>query len=463
MDPCNPDCQGFAQTGPVSSAGSGGAIIVGVVGFGQIPNGQIQKLLLDLNNTGTKCDDFTTPGLPSSYYNCQVDTYCAMQAMGGDGNCHQFPTPLGVLGTDPDSLGAANTGIDITIGPGCSDVESDKYRYFPICNRGVGTVATGTQILVKYFNPNQSFACGSPGGNDTSCTPAAGWDCSLTVAAPGLAPGVCQLLDTECPTCALGGGACSQPNGDKWLYANCNGGAPVGMVGVAEGNIVMRPGAGPIGVTGAPANEPTTVPGILGCANNMTDHSPNNNPPSCGVAGRNTLTFSNLYHATCPPGNAVLWNKLMYDTTCPKSGSSSAEVFFEAAFAKDMGGGVPGTFSSFLELAEAANNSNFSKDPEQCTFTQPNAQSPGYTWPTCTSGDPGVAGAGPDCCPKDIENLIERDPAATPYPGVGPTMGKQLAQSEFMKLQITVKATLDNKKDATLNSWSVSYQCIPNE
>jgi hypothetical protein len=453
-DPCNPDCKGWSTPAGISSSSGSGVGVVGVSGFGQIANGQIKKLLLDSCNTGSSCDNFGAAGLPSSYYNCQVDTSCSMTSLGGDGCCHQFP-PNGIQGTLLDHMGV-NPGVDITIGPGCSDKEFDKYRYFPICNRGTLPVAPGTVIRVKYFNPVTSLSPCS----DSSCTSTSGYDCSMkTDAVLGLPPGVCQLLDTQCPSCAPGGGACSQPNGDKWIYANCDG----ATTGVAEGTMTMKPGAAPTGVTGAPDNEPTTAPGILGCANNWTDHSPNNNPPACTQQGQNVVSFSSDYHATCPPSTGVVWNKLIYDTSTPKNASGTSEVFFEAATAPDVSG-TPGTFSTFYEIAEAqANNAGnayviagatLGADPEKCSATQPAV--PPYGWATCTS-------PGTPCCPKDIETQLTRSPTATPFNGAGPVPGGLLARNPWLRLKITIKATPDAKLDATLNSWSISYQCIARE
>ena len=458
-DPCNPDCQGWATAVPISSAGGGGAsTVIGVSGFGQIPGGQLKKLLNDACNGGAKCDDFSGIG-PSSLYNCQIDTACSMQALGGDGCCKQFAAPGGVQGSSPSNLGVI-TGVDITMGPGCSNTESDKYRYFPICNRGTAPVAVGTIIKVKYFNPVQPF---DPCQN-TSCVAANSFDCSMKVgdavskngstATAGLAllPGTCQLLDTEQAGMGPSGAACAQPNGEKWMYANCDN-------AVVEGNITMKPGVPPAGVTGAPTNEPTTAPGILGCANNWSDHSGTNNPPSCTLQGQNVVTLFNDYHAICPVGTVPVWNKLIYDTTNNSNGSGTSEVFFEAATAPEIALGLPGAYSSFVELAEATDNAFASRrDPTKCSGSLPSV--PPYSWTGCTNTTVGPA---PPCCPKDIEDQFSRAVAQTPFPGVGTTAGAALARNPWLRLQITVKATPDNKKDATLNSWGLSYQCVAAE
>lgn len=469
-DPCRPDCKGWSNAPGISSAGGAAAsTVIGVSGFGQIPNGQIKKLLLDNDNTGSDCDNYSAAGVPSSYYNCQVDTFCSMRALGGDGNCHQFPAG-GIQGTDPKSMGS-NVGFDVTMGPGCSDRESDKYRYFPICNRGTLPIPVGTIIRVKYFNPTTAFnPCPI-----SSCTAVSGYDCSMKVgdavakngstatAGQPLNPGECQLLDTEQLGMAPGGAQCSQPNGEKWMFANCDG----ALTGVVETPIVPKVGAAPVGVTGAPDNEPITPPGTLGCANNWSDHSPNNNPPSCGVAGQNVVTVSSDYHAVCPIGTAPVWSKLIYDTTTPKNTSGTSEVFFEAATARDLAG-VPDVFSSFYELAEAQKNNGgvayvingatLGRDPEKCSPTLPAV--PPYTWNTCTNVGPGPA---PPCCPKDIEAQLKRSVGNMPFAGADPGPGALLARQPWLRLKITIKASPDNKADAVLNSWGISYQCVPVE
>ena len=455
-DPCNPDCQGWVSATPITSTAGAATNVIGVSGFGQIPNGQLNKLLLE------PCDNFAAAGLPSSYYNCQVDTYCQMAALGGDSKCHQFPA-AGVIGTDPKGMGTTVVGMDVTMGPGCSNNESDGYRYFPICNRGTVAIPAGTVIRVKYMNPVQPFSpC-------ATCTTVAGpnqWDCSMLVGdavvkaggtTPGpLLPGTCQLLDTQQVGKGFGGANCAQPNGEKWMFANCDG-------AVVEGNVTMNPAV----ATPMPANEPTTIPGIAGCANNWSDHSGSNNPPACGLAGQNVITFANDYHAVCPVGTNPVWSKLNYDTTSASNGSGTAEVFFEAATAKDVAG-VPGVYSPYYQLAEATDDASgaFKKDPEKCSTTKPFA--PPYAWPTCTN-DPAPAKFSP-CCPKDIEDQFTRLTTNLPFPGAGPPVdplqpipGPALARQEWLRLQITVKATPDNKKDVTLNSWSLSYQCIATE
>ncbi|MDB5216839.1 MAG: Tryptophan synthase alpha chain [Myxococcaceae bacterium] len=466
-DPCNPDCKAWnnAQTPGISSGGGLGVTVIGVSGFGQIPNGQISKLLLDSCNTGTRCDSFASFGIPSSHYNCQMDTQCSLVSLGGDGCCHQFDAAE-VLGTDLSSF-AANAGVDLTIGPGCSDIEKDKYRYFPICNRGATPVPVGQSIKVKYFSPIQPLSpcAGSPGKGNQSCTSTAGYDCSLVVgdatgSSPGLplAPGTCQLLDTQKAGRAPGGAACTQPSGERWIFVNCDGGS----TGVVEGDLTVKPTA-----TVVPPGEPTTAPGILGCANNWTDHSPNNNPPACSVAGPSVISFTADYHATCPSGTAPLWNKLIYDASTPTNASGTSEVFFEAATAPDMAG-KPGGFSQFYEIAEAQHNNagnpyviggaTLGSDPEKCSFTLPVL--PPYVWKTCTNVGIGPA---PPCCPKDFEDQFTRSITQTPFEGAGVVLGKQIARQEWLRMKITIKATPDSKTDATLNSWSVSYQCIARE
>ena len=108
--------------------------------------------------------------------------------------------------------------------------------------------------------------------------------------------------------------------------------------------------------------------------------------------------------------------------------------------------------------AYVINGATLGRDPEKCSYTQPLV--PPYAWPTCTNAGPGPA---PPCCPKDIEAQLVRSVLNAPFPGADPIPGTALARNEWLRLQITIKATPDNKKDATLTSWSLSYQCIATE
>jgi hypothetical protein len=198
------------------------------------------------------------------------------------------------------------------------------------------------------------------------------------------------------------------------------------------------------------------------------------------------------YHATCPTGYTVLWNKLTYHTATPSNPKGQSEVLFEIATAPDPIAPAPfdpNSFSDFYEMAEAkwskaegnagavTTNKDCTKvgdcfaDPENCTFTNPGAVNT-YQWLTSTNGPSPAAPLGdglpasttttPSVCPKDIEQNLSRLITQTPVPGAGPVLGAALARQPYLNLRLTLKPTPDNVAP-TLTDWSLSYQCISAE
>ncbi len=475
-DPCDPGCLGWNQTSaPVIEAGTDAG--VGVSGFGQIPGGQIKKELLDGCYAGQDCDNFGAYGVPSSYYNCQMDTWCSYTALGGDGCCHQFP----LNGTqDLNPLGnGTNSGIDLTIGPGCADKQSDGYRYFPVCNRGLTAIAAGVTIHLKYFTPG--FSTPNAPCQNNSCTATSGFDCSVTTptvlgqpwpgneagfgsyAFTGLPPGQCILADLAAPGMAPGGANCTPPSATKFIYVNCDGST---NAATTEGPISWNQLPTPL--NGAPDNEPDAGPGDLGCANNFTIHSQDNNPPSCTQAGATTITYMPQYQATCPAGYAPRWNKLYWNTSCPRNASGTSEITFEAATAPDNAG-VPGVFGQFIVIGEAQSDTGipgnsytingvaFGSDPQVCDNINPGPANT-YIWNTCSNTS--TIGPSPSCCPKDFLREFTKPITATPFFGDGPTQGTIDDQNPWLDLRITLRTTPDGKQTPKLNSWSLSYTCV---
>jgi hypothetical protein len=441
-DPCATGCNGWSNTQSVGVGDGGTSTVIGVTGFGQIPYGQLKKLENDSCNGGADCDNHSSTG-PSSFYNCQLDTYCSLSQAGGDGCCHQFP-PNATQATDTSGMGTV-AGVDITIGPGCSNVERDEYRYFPVCNRGGTATAPGVNIYVKWTNPIQPFTmCPPVAGNPNYCT-AATADCFVTTdATTGLLPGQCILMDTEATGCT------GQPSGEKWGFINCDN-------SIAEDVMTSSAAA-----QAAPDSEPVTS---LGCANNWTDHSGANNPPACSTTGAGITNYQLTFHATCPPGYNVNWREFQYNSTVPNNGSGTAEVVFSAATAPDSGGEA-GTFSQAVTIAEARSNSATTKsDPEDCTTTP-------TTVATCTNAAATTGaiqtGPTPPCCPKDILAQFQRPvtgPPTTPnlFPGFGVANGLANDQNPWLQLNIQLKTTPDGKGLPTADGFQLSYQCVSNE
>jgi len=352
-------------------------------------------------------------------------------------------------------------------------------------------VPINSVIRVSYDNPVSGFP-------NNACTAGActlsNFDCSIKLdpllyvtgsplgaidATLGLLPGTCVLLDTQAAGMSHGGGNCSQPNGDKWMMVNCDG-------NIVEGTLdPTLPNA-----AGASPAQPTSATIEKGCANNWTDHSPDNNPPSC--TGAKQIAFLVQYHATCPTGYQVVWNKFTYHTATPSTAKGYSEVFFEVATAPEPvppAAFDPSTFSDFYEIAEAKwskdekdtgilqTGSNCTKagdcfaDPENCTFVNPSPTNT-YAWLTNTNGPSPAAPIGdglpagtttkPSVCPKDIEDQLKRGTLQTPFPGAGAMLGAALARQPYLNLRLTLKPTPDNVVP-TLRDWSLSYQCISAE
>jgi len=352
-------------------------------------------------------------------------------------------------------------------------------------------VPLNTVIRVSYTNPISGFP--SNACTAGACT-LANFDCSVkldplvyTATSPlgtvdavlGLVPGTCVLLDTQASGMSHGGGNCSQPNGDKWMMVNCDG-------AINEGNLdPTLPNA-----AGASPPQPTAVANEKGCGNNWTNHSPDNNPPAC--TGAKSIAFLVQYHATCPTGFQVLWNKFTYKSATPQTPKGQSEILFEVATAPDpIPPAVfdPTTFSDFFEIAEAKwskdekntgiiqTGSDCTKagdcfaDPENCTFVNPD-NAAAYQWLTNTNGPspsaplgdglPAATTTKPNVCPKDIENQLERATTNTPFPGAGPVVGAGLARNPYLNLRMTLKPTPDNVPPV-LTNWSLSYQCVSAE
>jgi hypothetical protein len=424
-DPCNPYCLGWDLTeAGVLEGGS----VVGVGGFGDLNPGKFLDDPCSGNGNPPPCD-FKSGG---SLFACQLDTYCNLQALGGNGCCKQFVPGETYPAANTNPYLGTEPGIDLTADTPCNFGGVRTYQYLPVCNRGTVAVPGGVgNITVDTYNASSTLPTSSCPAPDPSPT------CSMPVPATGIAPGVCILLDMAayCSGGIPGGGI-------KFLYVNADFSIPEGPV---------TPQASPPLASAQPVQP--------GCADNWSGTSKRNNPPACFTSGTNSTTFSDTYVASCPVGSKVQWSSLTWDSTCPANGSGSSEVTFDAATAPLVDGG-PGTFSAFITVGEAQNSTPTDLlDPEICQFTQ-------TTDANCSNADTlGIPQTGPTppCCPKNFLNQFQRPTTALPFPGVGVAQGLQLAQQEVLTLQITLTTSPDGLAVPTLNSWQVSYSCLPSE
>jgi len=269
-DPCDPGCTGWSQNTVPPTVPVGGGI--GVQGFGQIPGGQLNKLLDDSCNAGS--GNCNTQNPPGSLWQCQMDTYCDMAG----GCCVQHPS-LDVYGVSPGIMygQTSATGAypavaplkpNITLGPGCNFSDRQPYDYYPLCNRG-GAPAIAAAFKTAVLSPQGSVpTAGSPCATRvpgsgvayyaSTCTtnldaatiarcPAGTPGCQAVVGQ--LDPGMCVLMkmSSDC----VGG----NPGGEKWMFVNSDNTIDEGIFGYDTGTY---PGQ--------------TTP-INGCADNWSDHT----------------------------------------------------------------------------------------------------------------------------------------------------------------------------------------------
>lgn len=434
-DPCNPYCRGWDQS-PGAPADGGSESGIGVSGFGEINNGTLKKLLDDSCHGGSDCDNHGG----GSHFACQADTYCSLKSLGGSGCCEQFGvgTTFPTTATSP-YLGTV-AGVDLTIGPGCSSSGGhSSYPDFPVCNRG-NTTLLPTDVARSPDPGYIHVASNLPlaGQLPTSTCPASGSlpnTCRLAIPAAGLSPGQCILLNTT--TDCTGG----TPSGDKYLFVNPDWGVDGGVV---ESDMIPTPA------------QPNPQPG---CANNWTDHASQNNPPACFTTGIGVGVYDFTYTAVCGPSTHPQWGNLTWNSTIPTSGGQSAEIVFDIRTAPLLPDGGTGVFSTYFTMAEAMNGTTY-KDPEDCALSGPSGPIA-----NCTNTDTaGVAQPGPTppCCPKDILAQLLRPTTAVPFAGAG-TAGTTLARQEVLNLRILMKTTPDGTQAPTLNSFQLSYSCLPSE
>jgi hypothetical protein len=121
----------------------------------------------------------------NEYTQCQQDFHCD----GSSGTC--------AYNGGSGWVDLRCNGVDLTVAAPC---DNSGTAYFPICNRGLGTVPASTPLTIYYTNPPNA-----PDGCSTVSGPA---QCTVTVGASGLGPGQC--MD------AVGCG----PPGDKFVVIN---------------------------------------------------------------------------------------------------------------------------------------------------------------------------------------------------------------------------------------------------
>ncbi len=428
--------------------------------------------------TRGQCGNPTFAAGGQAFYACQMDTYCQPKALGGDGCCHQWGSnaagmqqwPLAPTGiwegaesqqppdVAPSVAGGSNGDVDLTIGPGCSLTEgacaspNECYHLFPICNRGNETLtpamSTNAGLIAVGVYPADTVVPPGP----TSPGPCYPSDpaplCHVPIPVAGLLPGACFLMDMAgdytvagvlTPICPGG-----EPNSENIMIVNAD-------YAITEGNLTP---------VAALAGQASPQPG---CADNWTDHwggagGNSNNPPACGTqtGGYAPVVIQSQYISSCPTSTHVHWGLLTYSSTIQTHGGTSAQVLFQMATAPLLPGMIVGTFSPQVTVASAEAGPPFAADPPVCQLAGPSSD------PKCSTG---LVGPNPPCCPKNIATAFEA--STTPVPpipaGLGPAAGLVADTNEVLQVTITLNPSLDTLGSAALDSWNISYDCVPSE
>ena len=157
-----------------------------------------------------------------------------------------------------------------------------------------------------------------------------------------------------------------------------------------------------------------------GCFNNEGSAKNNGSCGTCGPSSGSTSIISAPYHAICPtPDVHPEWTFLVYDVT-----AGSGDAKFELQTAPDNAG-VPGVFTAFVTAA----------DPPLA----------GEPWVRTPANPVGLAAPVP--------------PAIIPVGGV--LGGLPTTRNEWITVKITITGTAP--PTPILNSWALTYSCVPSE
>jgi hypothetical protein len=395
-NPCNPYCQGI-DVDADSLMPEGGFTTFAILGTVKAPadfpgglSGPKNAMKTYAVNSPTAYVACTQGHPPSDGHICSSDYCCAAYAVSGAPNTCQ-PWAL-TAGDNP--VAAANctkaTGVDFQLGLACNDT-STGHVHVPICNRGTGAATAGV-VMVGEYSGNPTYAgnsdyCSNPGGSPSA-------NCKIDLSLKNLAAGKCMDVDV---TAGKAGGTTTG--------VTCTG-------SFSSGNTTMM--VNPPGTSGY-----TTLTEGDQC-NNYSFHPTNAQGGTCAAYGQQPpppVALNYTYTASCPPGYAVQWNQLAYDTSVP----SDSEVIFQVSSAALLPDGGTGTFTTPVQAADI--KSTASPDPATCAI----------------NGAPDAT-----VCPKNLATLLG-------------TAGKTNAVLDVGITEIATTAV------PIVKSWQVTFNCIPNE
>lgn len=355
---------------------------------------------------------------------CQADTYCEPAiTSGGMGCCKAFAkgqTHATAQATG-DRLSCADTAPDLTIPGVCRTPTGDIAMM--ICNRGSGS-SVGS-VWLGSTNPNDA-----PHNGGTAAAPtclnigAANYVCRFDGT---IAPGACTVITKNSPLGAGCGGAL--PNGNSGIMIN----GPDAPAVVSECTLAVDDA-----VSAAQPDQP-------GCANNLHAFGAPGQIPNC-LGGYAPTKITEVYTATCAPGQRPKWTTLGWQATTPGTGASRSNVEFYATIeGKDYDGGPLAPVGPKL-IGKAWNN------PATPQTVPPNYANYIEGPATCRPDTPTTA---PTICPKDLANTI----GAPPPNGSGPIV----LFGDKLTLEIFLNPGPNSNNVPTLSNWWISYTCVDYE
>ncbi len=401
-NPCDPYCLGID-----ANPGDGGLVIDGGFSAGSIPG----TTATFSSFPSAKC------GAMAGQSGCVIGPGCQVfQPAPNDNECnydyccaHAADASTGSVGTCVQWIGDASActastnsnKIDYTVGVGCADTSG--FEHFPVCNRGTADATTGKLLLYGYSsNPNGISTSAS---NNTCALPSSGSysaSCVINLATIPIAQGKCIDIDM-----GKAGQSPSQESGvtcDGTSLGSGNRSAMVNPPNVTIPNGASRTAYGSSGYTQlTEADACNNYTFVLNTTGNCAAYALQPPAPS-------TTTFT--YTATCPSQTSPAWNQFAYDSSTP----TQSDILFTATTQQVFSDGTTGTASSAVTLADPG--AVGSTDSQVCAMS------------------------GPSPCPIDLATKL----------------GSVNDRTAILNLTVTETA-----KTAlpTLNSWSVSYNCLP--
>ncbi len=363
------------------------------------------------SNTGTAPPGTQAGHPPTNYKTCSSD-YCCASAGASANTCQPWVIDSGDNPAAASCIkpsGAGSAGVDYTVGLSCTDTTGKVH--IPVCNRGENDANTGTLLIGGYSgNPNSVNSiqiCQQPGLS--AALPAD--RCYLNLATKPIPAGKC--IDIQ-PALALPAAVPGVPG------LSCN-------TGFTGGNSTMM--VNPPGTTGY------TQLAEGDFCNNYGFRRSTAATGNCSLYGTQPpppASASNTYTATCPAGSEVRWNQFAYSVS-PNTGAAGAD--YDVGF----------TFTTSTGVIKTIRAKNLTNYPGTCAFSA-------VTSPACTATPPAdspcntnpVAPATNKTCPTNLATLL----------GAGAT-----APSLTLDLSLAAGATTS----PTVNSWSITYSCIPKE